>query len=172
MGGVDLSDQMVSYYDIKWRSLKNWRPIFYFCLDRAVENTRILYNLYHKHLNPHAQQLDALTFRWMLAKTFLHPRARPGNMKFPSQTTTSLFSYDSQPSFSWSSYSTGTQTETMMPNVAQFLSDHILKTIQGRQCCAHCQNQGKHIEPHTICSGCNVGLCLECYTPWHLKELE
>ena len=157
MGGVDLSDQMVAYYDTKRRSLKNWRPIFYFCLDRAVENTRILFNIHHKYLYPNARQSSALTFRQMLAKTFLHLRTKPGNSKLLLKPATILSSNDSHSSY---------------PTVAQYLSNHILKVTQGRHCCAHCQKQGRRTEPHTICSGCNIGLCLECYTPWHLKKLE
>ena len=45
MGGVDLADQLLSYYGFGHRTVKWWRRAFFFLLDMAVVNGYILYTV-------------------------------------------------------------------------------------------------------------------------------
>ena len=44
MGGVDKSDQLMSYYSFGHRTVKWWCRVFFHLLDMAVVNSYILYN--------------------------------------------------------------------------------------------------------------------------------
>ena len=70
MGGVDLADQLRSYYKVGRPSKKWWRYIFWFLLDVTIVNTWILFSA-----SPHApvrRGYDQLSFRVDLAEL---PRA-------------------------------------------------------------------------------------------------
>ena len=45
-GGVDLSDQAISYYNILRKTQKYWRTLFWFFLDVMVTNSYLLYKLH------------------------------------------------------------------------------------------------------------------------------
>ena len=45
MGGVDLSDQFLSYHNVLRRTVRFWKTLFYHLVDVAVVNSFILYNL-------------------------------------------------------------------------------------------------------------------------------
>ena len=44
MGGVDKSDQLISYHKISRRTKKYWKTIFFHYIDIAVVNSHVLYN--------------------------------------------------------------------------------------------------------------------------------
>ena len=69
MGGVDLADQLLSYYGFGHRTVKWWRRAFFFLLDTAVVNSYILYTV----KNPEKQRrLTHEQFRVALATDLLH----------------------------------------------------------------------------------------------------
>ncbi len=45
MGGVDMSDQYVLYYEYAHRNNKWWKRVFFHLLDLCIVNSHILYNL-------------------------------------------------------------------------------------------------------------------------------
>ncbi len=44
MGGVDKSDQMISYHKVSRRTVNYWKSIFYHFIDIATDNSHIIYN--------------------------------------------------------------------------------------------------------------------------------
>lgn len=67
MGGVDKSDQLLSYYGFPHRTVKWWRRAFFHLLDLAIVNGYIMYTEI-----PHTgQQLTHEQFRIQLAKELL-----------------------------------------------------------------------------------------------------
>lgn len=45
MGGVDLSDQLLQYYQTRRQTHKYWKTLFYHCVDISVTNAYILYEM-------------------------------------------------------------------------------------------------------------------------------
>lgn len=45
MGGVDKSDQLLSYHNVLRRTVRYWKTLFYHGIDVAVVNSFVLYNL-------------------------------------------------------------------------------------------------------------------------------
>ena len=69
MGGVDLADQLLSYYGFGHRTVKWWRRAFFFLLDMAVVNGYILYT----QQNPDKKgRLTHEQFRIQLARDLLY----------------------------------------------------------------------------------------------------
>ena len=69
MGGVDVADQLLSYYGFGHRTVKWWRRAFFFLLDMAVVNSYILYTVQ----NPDKRRrLTHEQFRVTLATDLLH----------------------------------------------------------------------------------------------------
>jgi len=64
MGGVDLSDQLLKYYEIIRKSKKWWKTLFFHFFDVAIVNSFII----HKSIGG---ELNHKTFRVNLAKTLL-----------------------------------------------------------------------------------------------------
>ena len=46
MGGVDIADELRSYYYTQLTSRRSWLPLFYWLLDTALVNSYILYRMY------------------------------------------------------------------------------------------------------------------------------
>ena len=68
MGGVDRMDQNISAYMINIRNKKSWCPLFWFCIDLAVNNANQLYGL--QTLQPGQRALDLLEFRREIVQVY------------------------------------------------------------------------------------------------------
>ena len=64
MGGVDLSDQMISYYSFSHRSVKWWKHVFFHLIDTTIVNAYILYS----QSTQSSRKLTHVNFRIELAK--------------------------------------------------------------------------------------------------------
>ena len=67
IGGVDLSDQMVTYYSFNHRTVKWWRRVFFHLIDTTII---IAYTLYTESTQS-ARKLTHINFRIELAKGLL-----------------------------------------------------------------------------------------------------
>ena len=65
MGGVDLSDQMISYYSFSHRSVKWWKRVFFHLIDTTIVNAYILYS----QSTQSSRKLTHVNFRIELAKS-------------------------------------------------------------------------------------------------------
>lgn len=82
MGGVDLYDQLASYYSFEHRTVKWWRRVFFHLLDTAIVNAYILYT----QSTQSSRKLTHLEFRVELAKGLLQ---EAGTAPEPLQTAPS-----------------------------------------------------------------------------------
>ena len=73
MGGVDRMDQKIDAYMIIIHKKKWWWPLFWFCVDLAVNNAFQLYRL--QPLNQGQKQPDLLGFRREIVQVY-HARFR------------------------------------------------------------------------------------------------
>ena len=67
MGGVDLSDQMVTYYSFSHRTVKWWRRVFFHLIDTTTVNAYTLYT----ESTQSSRKLTHINFRIELAKGLL-----------------------------------------------------------------------------------------------------
>ena len=67
MGGVDLADQLRSYYKVGRPSKKWWRYVIWFLLDVTMVNAWIIYSA-STHVPPARRGYDQLNFRSDVAK--------------------------------------------------------------------------------------------------------
>ena len=67
MNGVDVADQLRSYYEIGRRSIKWWKYVWFFILNVCLINAHILYNL----VNP-KKKLSLKDYRKMLTSHLIN----------------------------------------------------------------------------------------------------
>ena len=72
MAGVDLGDQLLSYYGFPHRTVKWWRRAFFFLFDAAIVNSYIMYCL-----SVTGRRLSQEQFRSALAKQLLSSASTP-----------------------------------------------------------------------------------------------
>ena len=143
MGGVDLSDQKVSVYDINRKSLKWWRKVFYKLLMTSVVNSHIIFQKATK-------SKSAL-------KPFIVELAEQLVMKGRSTATANITRRTSL------TVGPRSKRSKMMVNIG----DHMPVTSQGRRRWARCSQNNIDKRTTQKCSACEVPLCQKCFTPYH-----
>ncbi|XP_058872197.1 piggyBac transposable element-derived protein 4-like [Acipenser ruthenus] len=148
MGGVDLSDALIKYYNMAQKTKKWYKKIFYHFIDIAVVNSFLL----HKEL-AQAQTTKALsqkTFREELCKQLV-------DIRLVEQEA---------------SVSTGKLCVPVAITEGKEL-DPSMKSSSGRRHCALC-NEGKlRNKTPWKCEACDVPLCVivdrNCFKKWHMR---
>uniref|UniRef100_A0A673L395 PiggyBac transposable element-derived protein 4-like n=2 Tax=Sinocyclocheilus rhinocerous TaxID=307959 RepID=A0A673L395_9TELE len=153
MGGVDLSDALIGYYNVIHKTKKWYKTFFFHFVDIAVVNSFII----HQHLLK-SQKKTPLTqkeFREALVAELV------GTVIPPSA------SEDVEPS-------TSCDQETSGPSAAEeelcwpeyFGSD----ATSGRRVCVLCKISGHKVKTPVYCTKCNVALCFvssrNCFKKW------
>lgn len=82
MNGVDVADQMRSYYNTQCVHLKNWKPLWHYLLDTAVTNAyKIAYCSPERPWAEHRDHHTHREFRTRLATELLEDSERIGDRK-------------------------------------------------------------------------------------------
>ena len=145
MGGVDRGDQYRKYYEIRMKSHKVYKYIFWFLVEISILNTYLLQNY-----SPRTGKMltNFKDFRVELAKLLIGTyqgrkrRGRPVRL-LPAPSP-------------------------QRPNLTHFPR----KTTKGR--CVYCQQNGKRRETTWHCTGCNTRLChtgidtSDCFANYHI----
>lgn len=145
MGGVDLSDALISYYDLLRKTRKWYKTLFYHFLDIAIVNAFILHKslCQEKGEKPISQKVFRETLAMELAE--VGRKARKVKVTTPKKEA--------------------------MPEEEEVKRHHRLVHLSGdktsgRRRCRMCGN-------HTpvMCSTCETPLCFvpsrDCYNEWH-----
>ena len=150
MGGVDLSDKLISYYSVRQKTLKYYKTLFFHLIDIAVTNCFILHKLHAKYLG--IQYMDHRNFNKALAQQLLEL-------------------YDGPGSSSSAQFSNPNVAHLPVPlERAPCNSSHRFQRGQCRQC------SSKNIEQKTMwqCQSCLVPLCLQpdrnCFLDFHAPK--
>lgn len=161
MGGVDLLNQMVSYYRIFVRS-KKWtlRVISHF-VDFAIVNSWIEYKLDCERAHvPKKERMDLLAFRMKLADQFVSlPRAAKRSTRLAA---------DYQPESNKK-----VQNREYKPDACSRYDDigHIPEYSHIR---LRCKLETCNLKSKVICTKCKVSLCLNrnnnCYKAYHTES--
>ena len=152
MGGVDLNDQLRSYYPSGRSGTKWWRYLFWFILDVSIINALIL-----ERLSPHqpsSRRRSLLHFKLDLAKQLIGGFC--GRKRYPGHKRKS------------------TPMAMALPN----LPGHQEVKFAGRKrACTNCSNHGHKTSsgrtPETTfgCSRCGVNLCRSgCFLQYHTEN--
>jgi len=155
MGGVDHFDQLVSAYNISWKSRKWWIKIFYYCIDAMIVNAYILYKTTYQTVHPRKKCLTHLKFRSLLANElvgsfYARQKKGPTPQKGRGRKRNHPDGRATLPN------------ATRLANVGEHLP---LKGTRRR--CAYCSTSKEQRRSNIQCMKCNVALCLECFAPFH-----
>ncbi|KAL7872557.1 hypothetical protein SRHO_G00075400 [Serrasalmus rhombeus] len=145
MGGVDLSDALIGYYNVLHKCRKWYKTFFFHFIDIGIVNSFIL----HQQLaDIHGQaSLTQKAFREALVMELTNVMKRSEEVAGPSDPS-------KQPA-----------QEKCMP--AFFSGDG----TAGRRKCENCKKEGRQTKTPVFCSKCDVALCLvpsrNCFKQWH-----
>ncbi|XP_077075605.1 MAGUK p55 subfamily member 5b isoform X2 [Siphateles boraxobius] len=183
MGGVDLSDCLLEYYNVLHKSTNWYKAFFFHFLDIAVVNSFIL----HQHLAK-AQNKTPLThtfFREALVSELAsfgrgkNTSSAAAKDPWTSASKESLRKSAHVPSSPVESnmYSPSDTESSLPPSPAQteqcypeyFGSD----ASHGRRLCVMCKLLGNKVKTPIYCSHCKVALCFvssrNCFRKWHIE---
>lgn len=142
MGGVDLADQMTALYDLNRKSQKWWKKVYYKLLMIAVHNSYIIYG----ELNPKNK------------KTFL---------QYLVELAENLIAAGRQGTKRRKTKQVGRRSKAA--NLMTNVGDHLPVTGKSsRLRCVRCTLKKTEKRTKFICKMCNVPLCADCFTPYHL----
>uniref|UniRef100_UPI00398EFAF2 piggyBac transposable element-derived protein 4-like n=1 Tax=Pristiophorus japonicus TaxID=55135 RepID=UPI00398EFAF2 len=152
MGGVDISDQMRSYYPVGRPSKKWWRCILWYLMNITIVNAWLIFKR-SSHDPPLPSRYDHLNFRTTLAK-LLRGDYSAGTSRKGRLTSSSENRY---------------RATFCNP------SAHNLVKIEGRKkVCRHCSKHkrktvsGRAVETSFKCEFCEVPLCrFSCFKDYH-----
>lgn len=144
MGGTDLMDQNISTYRVGIRSKKWWWCIFTWLIDASISNSWILY----KHYYPKISQLD---FRRCIAQSYLKKYSNAP--KHGGRPSSSKFSVS---------------LNRISDDLRYDGNNHLLISIPNNKR-RRCTGEGCISSTRTMCSKCDVGMCIDCNYTFHMK---
>lgn len=143
MGGTDRMDENINMYRIGIRGKKWWWPLFTWMIDAAIHNAWIL-------AKGAGSEVPQLEFRRQLAQTYLTRYQNPP--KGPGRPAASHAS------------STGCRVSDEIR--CDGLHHIVYPTEDGKR--RRCAGDGCSTVGRTECRKCGVGLCVQCFAPFHL----
>ncbi|KAL1258240.1 hypothetical protein QQF64_011484 [Cirrhinus molitorella] len=153
MGGVDLSDSLIGYYNVIHKTTKWYKTFFFHFVDIAVVNSLIL----HQHLLK-AQKKTPLTQK-EFRETLLAELA--GIVIPPAESETA----EASTSCEEESSTSAVEEQLCWPEY------YGSNASAGRRCCVLCKISGHKVKTPVFCTKCNVALCFvssrNCFKEWH-----
>ena len=149
MGGVDHFDQLVSAYNISWKS-KWWIKIFYYSIDAMTVNAYIWYTTTYQTVHPRKKCLTSKIslLASELVGGFYARQKGPTPQKGRGRKRNHPDGRATLPN------------ATSLANVGEHLP---LKVTR----CAYCSTSKEQRRSNIQCMKCNAALCLECFAPFH-----
>lgn len=140
MAGVDKSDQYSTCYEINRKSKKWWKRVYYRLLLMAVSNSWIIYKSFK------SKPMSLIDFLMPLSEELIEMgKCKAHNRKV-------VAGGGGHPS----------KRMKLMKNIGH---QPIRQTNRRR--CAHCSKKKVEVRTCYVCSTCDVGLCVDCFPPYH-----
>lgn len=140
MAGVDKSDQYSTCYEIDRKSKKWWKRVFYRLLLIAVSNAWILYKSFR------TKPLPLIDFLMPLSEELIE-LGKSGASKRKL-----VAGGGGRPS----------KRMNLMKNIG-----HQPIRQATRRRCSHCSKRKVEVRTFYVCNTCDVGLCVDCFAPYH-----
>lgn len=142
MGGTDQMDQNIACYRIGIRGKKWYWPLITWMFDVALQNSWILYN------KAGGTKINQLDFKREIVNVYLRSyQTKPKAIGRPSKSTFS--------------------TDCRVSDSIRFDKiDHMVKQTEDKKK-KRCAGKNCKSIMRTMCSKCNVGLCIDCFIPFH-----
>lgn len=144
MGGTDLMDENISRYRISMRGKKWWWCLFSWLLDACIQNAWQM----HKKSGGVLPQLE---FRREISKTYLKSYGVPP--KAAGRTPTA---------------STSVTLNRISDDLRYDQRNHLVVRVPDNKR-RRCAGEGCSSSGRTMCSKCDVGLCIDCFYIFHNK---
>ncbi|KAG5898977.1 hypothetical protein JTB14_004696 [Gonioctena quinquepunctata] len=157
MGGVDIFDQYISFYNISWKSRRWWMNIFYYLVESVIVNAFICYQ--NECSERKKKPMSHLDFRSTLANELI------GTHSSRQRRTSSIAPVANLLKKSGRSQNSSTTMRRADVGVHLPVKDTIRR-------CANCSSKAKLVRSTTICKECNVALCIKCFEPLHGFQLQ
>lgn len=152
MGGVDRFDQKRNAYVVDRRSKKGWHRIFYFMVDAAIVNAFIQ----HAGVRD-AGSTDLLHFKLILGRQLIERQSfRIGRSQADYRRKNGRHS---------GSVLSGVPDEVRFQG-----NNHFPKPSNTRRRCRWCSTKRTEVRTKLMCAGCEVPLCMQCFSPFHLAK--
>lgn len=177
MGGVDLSDQLISYYTPNLRCRRTWMPMMIQCLQIMRVNAYIVF----KHLTP--DNLGKNAHKLFVLDIVTSMRSRASSMFSGEITTRNSTAATSNEAIHLPYARISMKNPGLPPSrLSQPFSNHIEKVVRKQRACRMCsylrakfiQEHGKNSpgepkvrEPGRICTLCKVHLCTHHFESYH-----
>lgn len=172
MGGVDLSDALISYYNVLHQTQKWYKTLFYHCVDIAAVNAFIL----HKEMCKLQDQpeLQQKAFREQLILSLAGIGSRPGRSAPQNPPGLIVTEPPPPPSSAQVSDTTPSAAPASGHLPAYFVEDMSnvtprFRATLGRRTCVFCKKKSP-----VYCTTCKKTLCFtslrNCYREWHKRN--
>lgn len=158
MGGVDVSDALIGYYNVLHKTKKWYKTFFFHFIDIAVVNSFILHQQLSKSQNK--SPLTQKEYRETLVSELVRIGTLPNSSPAPETST----SCDPEPS----------TTEVSSKNEPCWPEYYGSDATSGRRVCVFCKLSGLKVKTPVYCSKCSVALCFvptrNCFRKWHTEK--
>lgn len=145
MGGVDMTDQYSSLYDSNRKSKKWWKKVFAKLLSMSVTNSWIVY----KEIK-NKPRLKLIDFLVPLAEQLVGEGVKQCDA--PLRTPP------------------GRKSQKKKARFSNATTGHWPIITQQRLRCQSCKLSKVETRTPILCSVCNIGICINCFTEYHTKN--
>ncbi|KAK7153232.1 hypothetical protein R3I93_011203 [Phoxinus phoxinus] len=163
MGGVDLSDALIGYYNVLHKTQKWYKTFFFHFIDIAVVNSFILHQQLCKSQNK--SHLTQKEYRETLVSELVSIATLSNASPAPKKST----SCDPEPSTS-----NPNKTNVDSTNEPCWPEYYGSDATSGRRVCVFCKLSGLKVKTPVYCSKCSVALCFvpsrNCFRKWHAEK--
>lgn len=174
MGGVDIADQLRSYYSVQQKARRNWLPYFYWLLDTTIINTYQMHrHLYTNHrvcktFNSHKKFRIQLAKRILSVGTQQIMELRSQNLSKPHHAKGAEGAEPYHPRPTISQYASCPRPVSFPPP-----KQHQYESRPTTSKCLWCRWNYKNNRDLKVkkiyfgCKECNIPLCQSCFVSFH-----
>jgi hypothetical protein len=173
MNGVDIADQLRSYYSTQLTARRTWVPLFFWLLDTVIVNSYLIYKRNNIITDGLPHKVFSLQLLWALIEDALKEEMDLGMTTRNNQQTSFASSSSSSRKLPYIT------VNSQLPNDRLTTGNHFVEWKEERYSCMLCRylllKTGQKTPLSNFwCTSCNVPLCCNsnrnCFKIYHEKE--